>query len=381
MTWVYPEAEAATTTRLAVSAGAFWASVMLVVGGTSTLIVDSVISERATPYYGISAFLGLALLLILARIWPQPRLAVAIALVVTATVFVGMLGHQITSSPGTPAFPLRAAMLITVALGGIADRRSGAIGTLVGYALAQGILLVTAPTVPIDFIPPIVAVFGALFYGFLDLTRAQARAAASSLNEAVRADLLLAQRRAYESRSRALVHDTVLSELVALGVTPPGPLSEATRASIAQSLATVRGPSDAAGFAARPSLALGSILERESRAGLDVEVTGDPGAIDALPDGPRAAILQAIDQALVNVRKHAGVSEAELSVIESGPSIVATVVDEGVGFVEADIPLDRFGFRESIRGSLESVGGGARILSSPGAGTSIILTVPREVTG
>ncbi|MDZ4045800.1 MAG: ATP-binding protein, partial [Rhodoglobus sp.] len=130
-------------------------------------------------------------------------------------------------------------------------------------------------------------------------------------------------------------------------------------------------------YAARPSRALDAVLARERSAGLDVEVTGDAGILEDLPAPARAAMLQAIDQSLVNVRKHAGVAVAEVSVIESGASVVVAVVDDGVGFSEAEIPADRFGFRESIRGALESVGGSARILSGSGAGTSIILTVPQ----
>jgi len=110
-----------------------------------------------------------------------------------------------------------------------------------------------------------------------------------------------------------------------------------------------------------------------------VTVSGDPGVLDLLSDAARDALLLATHQALVNVASHSGSDHAELSLSASGTSVIAMIVDDGIGFDSSAVPEDRFGFRESIRGRVEAAGGTARIMSSPGFGTSVILVF--EVPG
>ena len=57
-------------------------------------------------------------------------------------------------------------------------------------------------------------------------------------------------------------------------------------------------------------------------------------------------LLAAIEQCLVNVLQHSGVTHAELSVTRDDTRVIATVVDEGDGFDEATVPEDRFGLRD-----------------------------------
>ncbi|MDO7880677.1 sensor histidine kinase [Salinibacterium soli] len=375
MTWVYPAEEAAATTRFGLAVASFWVAVVFLVGGASTLVTNAVLGGLAAPVLGLTATAVLIGLLVVVRVWRGFAVWFGAAVIAVGGVAVGMLGLGLSVNEAT-WFPKVAALVGITALGGIADRWTGAAGTIVAYLVGQAVLTALAPGHAVELAPALIALVVAVYYGFLNETRRRGRSAADRLDAAARADLAASQRRAFELRSRALVHDTVLSDLVALGMSPPGPLSESARASIRESLAAVRGPDDAESYVSRPSRALDAVLERERALGLHVEVTGETGVLDSLDAAPRAALLQAIDQALVNVRKHAGVESAELSLIASGASVVATVVDEGVGFSEADIPADRFGFRESIRGSLEAVGGTARILSSPDAGTSVLLTVP-----
>ncbi|MGX5682824.1 sensor histidine kinase [Schumannella luteola] len=376
MTWVYPADQAAATTRHGLAVASFWVAAVFLVGGASTLITSAVLGGGPAPLLGLASFALLVGLLVVVRVWRRFPLWFGVAIIATGGAVVGILAVGLESSADSPWFPAVAALIGMIALGGNADRWTGTAGVIVGYLVGQAALSVFAPSHPVEVAPALIALIVAVYYAFLNETRRRGRAAADRLDAAARADLVASQRRAFELRSRALVHDTVLSDLVALGMTPPGPLSDAVRASITESLAAVRGPDDAESYMSRPSRALDSVLERERLSGLIIEVTGDTSVLDTLAPATRAALLQAIDQALVNVRKHAGVESAELSVIASGASVVATVVDEGVGFVEADIAADRFGFRESIRGALESVGGAARILSSPGAGTSVLLTAP-----
>ena len=53
------------------------------------------------------------------------------------------------------------------------------------------------------------------------------------------------------------------------------------------------------------------------------------------------------------------------------------VTDAGVGFNISDIDEARLGFKDSVVARLKEVGGNARLFSSPGAGTTVVLEVPK----
>jgi signal transduction histidine kinase len=76
------------------------------------------------------------------------------------------------------------------------------------------------------------------------------------------------------------------------------------------------------------------------------------------------------------VVRHAGVVRAEVSFVDSGDNLTVTVVDDGAGFDEATVAEDRFGLRDSVRGRIAAIGGSTRVLSSPGNGTVVVITVP-----
>jgi signal transduction histidine kinase len=52
------------------------------------------------------------------------------------------------------------------------------------------------------------------------------------------------------------------------------------------------------------------------------------------------------------------------------------ITDQGAGFDMTAIPADRLGVRASIIDRIEAVGGSAQIWSTPGGGTSVMLTIP-----
>ncbi|MEZ5190189.1 MAG: hypothetical protein R2717_04415 [Schumannella sp.] len=52
------------------------------------------------------------------------------------------------------------------------------------------------------------------------------------------------------------------------------------------------------------------------------------------------------------------------------------ITDQGAGFDPSSVPEDRLGVRGSIVRRMEDVGGAARVWSSPGGGTSVVLRVP-----
>ncbi|HEX3214763.1 MAG TPA: ATP-binding protein, partial [Actinomycetota bacterium] len=54
------------------------------------------------------------------------------------------------------------------------------------------------------------------------------------------------------------------------------------------------------------------------------------------------------------------------------------VRDEGKGFDPDQVPTDRRGIADSIRGRIRRHGGSVSIVSSPGEGTEVQLRLPRS---
>ena len=121
-----------------------------------------------------------------------------------------------------------------------------------------------------------------------------------------------------------------------------------------------------------PGLArLGELVGTFHHAGLHVEVArADQGT--ELPAAVDLAAYRIIQEALTNVRKHAGGrAKAEVSVVRVGPNIEVTVLDDGTG-TEDGAPADGgghglLGMRErvtAVRGTLTTgprYGGGFRV--------------------
>jgi signal transduction histidine kinase len=95
---------------------------------------------------------------------------------------------------------------------------------------------------------------------------------------------------------------------------------------------------------------------------------------DAPPDN---ALVLAAREAMTNAAKFAGVEEIDVYADVSEAEIGVFVRDRGVGFDPTNVPEDRQGIRESIRGRLERAGGRATVTSRLGGGTEVELRLPR----
>ena len=122
---------------------------------------------------------------------------------------------------------------------------------------------------------------------------------------------------------------------------------------------------------------LESVVARHLRAGLSArfqaEICSEP------PGLVRSALCDAASEALTNVKKHAGVASAvvSLKVPPGDPmGIVVRVEDDGLGF-DTTAQSEGFGITESIRHRVGDVGGSASIESSPGNGTRVTLVWPK----
>jgi hypothetical protein len=191
--------------------------------------------------------------------------------------------------------------------------------------------------------------------------------------------------RTFEQRSVALLHDTVLNDL-ALVINGPEVVDAAMRDRMLQDVATLArtdvlggiepgriiDPSDAS---LRNQVVM-LITDYQWR-GLTVDITGDSGAaiFRATPETIEATV-GALRACLENVVRHSGRDFAEIIVSATDTSITWTVSDDGVGFDVAAVPSDRLGLRSSVRQRVEGAGGAVRIFSAPGAGTSVLITLP-----
>ncbi len=128
--------------------------------------------------------------------------------------------------------------------------------------------------------------------------------------------------------------------------------------------------------------ALRQYLERFSRQyGLQAELAAPPEGIDDLVAPTAAAqLLRITQEALTNARKHANARRAQVSVQLVGDKVQVTVADDGVGFDPALLATAEghkygLGF---MRERAQEVGGSVEIRSAPGAGTQVLVTVPRR---
>ncbi|MCL2193590.1 MAG: sensor histidine kinase [Treponema sp.] len=110
------------------------------------------------------------------------------------------------------------------------------------------------------------------------------------------------------------------------------------------------------------------------------DIIEDPEA-GVLDKEKRLQIFRIVQEALVNIEKHAGATL--VSVIfhrDSDGGVHAGVFDDGRGFNQGDIPADniyraKLGLR-GIRERAEFLGGELAVTSEPGEGTSVRLYIP-----
>ncbi|MEV6876101.1 ATP-binding protein [Amycolatopsis sp. NPDC051128] len=191
-------------------------------------------------------------------------------------------------------------------------------------------------------------------------------------------------RAAERERHRRDVHDTVLQVMESLALPAPGDVLDPVG-----SLDQVRRTARAQALRLRLSLDGDAPAEPgglEHRLGaLTVEMTADGLRVDLVvlakltdvPEGVVNALHDATREALRNTLKHAKTTRAVVCLEEREGVVTVTVRDHGTGF---DLGARRagFGIENSIHARLAEIGGIARIDTTPGHGTRVVLTAPLE---
>jgi PAS domain S-box-containing protein len=99
----------------------------------------------------------------------------------------------------------------------------------------------------------------------------------------------------------------------------------------------------------------------------------------------RSYLFQAVRELLLNVAKHAGTKQAQVSLQRVGDTVDITVVDDGIGF-DPEEALARKGSSGgfgifNVQQRIEYLGGHFIIEAEPGKGCRVIIVVPLEMPG
>ena len=106
---------------------------------------------------------------------------------------------------------------------------------------------------------------------------------------------------------------------------------------------------------------------------------GDEARIRLSPDR-EVQLIRIIQEALTNVRKHAGARQASVSLEATGEGLEVAIADDGCGFDPARVQAvgrGSFGL-QTMEERAAAVGGALRVESAPGKGTRVVVRFPVE---
>lgn len=300
------------------------------------------------------------------------------------------------STLATAVVPFAGGAMASFAL--VLTSRIGRIAVLVAaFVATMGlVMLASGPGGPMS-IPVAAVAMGWLAFAFAGtwVSASIPRAARRifSIGRAHRAERQASEIEAQRRQGARLLHDTVLATLTLLAHSGVGVTADALRAQArddAQLLRQLRleggmpaeevpATTGSAPPAATDDAILGTTLEsvkqRFGRIGLEVSWHGTGQVL--LPSEVLDAFLLALAECLENVRRHAGVTEAHVTITDDATTVRAMVTDSGVGFDVRDIDSARLGLKDSVIARLGEVGGAVRLFSAPGSGTTVVLEVPK----
>ena len=389
---ILPRGVASTILVTAISRGAWAVSVALM--AISLPIVVDVGIDRG---YGDRLWLPLAclvgMLALLGIAGWQPTTARRVLFLAGGTALsltyeVALLTADPSLNDGASFVLNRPAMIL--AFVGVSSLRplAGALWSCTGYLLAFVAAALASGIAEVRFVPgwgPTIAfvVYAGCYLALVAVRVSQNRQVPdlARLEDDTRRLSIESQ---FEQRAAAIVHDTVLSDLTAV-MNTDGPLDDRARSRFRADVATL---SDSAWLreSAEPSTVapLDAVLRNALEAlvtdfqwrGLSVDVTGDSREVIRVSPEAASSLVLAVRACLENVVDHAQTTSAELVVSTTTRAVTVMVIDHGVGFDPKSIADDRLGLRSSVVARIRSHGGSVRVWSTPGSGTSVLISVP-----
>ncbi|WP_242088195.1 ATP-binding protein [Curtobacterium sp. DN_7.5] len=318
----------------------------------------------------------------------------------TAVVLAGGLGALAILLLGVDdtVRPVIASAVVPLAAGGI----SAPLMAQRGHPVGLGLTIVAGAAVVVAMIwatgsffsaPVGVALLGWVLIAVVTvwISRSIPRVARRiySIGTAHRAERQASETEAQRRQGARLLHDTVLATLTLLAHSGVGVSEQAMREQAAEDARLLRHlrlgatpqPQQSGDYSLTREeesplgQTLESVKQRFGRMGLEVSWHGTGQVL--LPSNVLDAFLLALGECLENVRRHAGVGEAHVTIVHDNEMVRAMVTDSGVGFDLTNVSAERLGFKESVVNRLREVGGDAKLFSAPGSGTTVVLEAPR----
>lgn len=104
--------------------------------------------------------------------------------------------------------------------------------------------------------------------------------------------------------------------------------------------------------------------------------TLDIRLIDPLSEAKEYQLFLIIQEALANIVKHAGAAGCSLTLSDNENQITLLLQDDGAGFRVGEVKRGSYGL-STMQERAQKLGGRAEIISKPGSGTRIIVTIPK----
>lgn len=265
--------------------------------------------------------------------------------------------------------------------------RAGLVWTLVGFALSNVVTLLVSIIAGVPFTPGFGPFFTLLLmllcFGSLAAIQASLRRRVPDFDELESQIRMATLNEDLRARVTAAVHDTLLNDL-ALVMNAPDTLDERMRARLRTDISTLTSADwlressevvvDDQDSDLRNKVML-LVSEMQWR-GLTVHITGSGPGIYRLAPGAPEVLLDVVRACLENVLQHSGANVAELDLAYTAQGVTVVVADQGRGFTMDDVAEDRLGIRASVLQRIKTIGGTAKVWSTPGEGTSVVLSIP-----
>ncbi|MDX6386968.1 MAG: hypothetical protein QOD85_770 [Gaiellaceae bacterium] len=331
-------------------------------GLAKTLRVDATVVRLAFTLLALAGGAGILLYFALWLDTSGRRRWLAVALVaVSAIALLSALGLSGASVLG--AGLLVAGIAIVVTRGGSLRPGGSLPKTAIALTMAGAVVLLSHVGASRSFVAP-----GALVGALLLLLGPWLWQVASERTERIR----LAERAEVAAR----IHDSVLQTLALV----QRHADDATRVSALarRQERELRRWLYGGGFGSADTLA-----DALAEAAADIEelhgVRVELATAGEVPlDDPVSQVVLAAREAMANAAKFSGADEISVYAEVSDDAVAVFVRDRGAGFDRATVAADRRGLTESIEGRMTRAGGRAVILSAPGEGTEVELTLPRQ---
>ncbi|WP_437582336.1 sensor histidine kinase [Paramicrobacterium sp. CJ85] len=282
------------------------------------------------------------------------------------------------------------AVTLTATRGGVASLASAWVATLaVVLMLSLSIGLAGYRVIGLTSLICVLWLLCLVFGVWLVSSQARVSRRIVSIGRAHNLERRASETEASRLRSARLLHDTALATLTLLshsGVGVDAATLRAQAASDRELLTRLRkgeSPNPRASgqytLTHTAELQLGGTLEAvKSRFnGTELAVTWHGSGQLGLEHSKLDAFINALVECVENVRRHAKVTEAHVTLSDDGVVVRGVVTDAGVGFDPSQIPGGHLGFRQSIVARIEEAGGSVRVFSAIGAGTTVVLEVPK----